>query len=167
MSAAQGVFLVGLSLVLLIVLGYTVVVLQDAARSGSGSFVTRDFIRRFGRSPAERAEADRWAFYAHRLTGFAIFGFLMLHLMDVGLYAVSRHRYDDVHRIYGSVVLRVFECGLLFAILFHTFNGLRLLGIDLADLGVTASRRLLLIAVALTLLVGLAGSVVILKPIVT
>jgi succinate dehydrogenase / fumarate reductase, cytochrome b subunit len=61
--------------------------------------------------------------------------------------------------------LRCFECGLLFAILFHTFNGLRLLGIDLGNLCVETSRRLLLIAVALTAVVGLAGSVVILKPV--
>lgn len=166
MTAAQGIFLVGLTLVLLTVLGYAALVLRDAARVGSGSYLTRDLVRRFARSSADRAELDRWAFYAHRLTGFAIFAFLLLHLLDVGVYAVSPARFNDLHEIYGSVVLRLFECGLLFAILFHTFNGLRLLGIDLADLGVVASRRLLLIALALTLLGGLAGSVVILKPIV-
>jgi succinate dehydrogenase / fumarate reductase cytochrome b subunit len=167
MTMTQGVFLAGLSLVLLVVLGYAVVVIRDAAQWGSGSYLTRDFFRRFGRSPAERAEMDRWAFYAHRLTGFAIFAFLMLHLLDVGMYAISRHRYDDLHKIYGSLVMRMFECGLLFAILFHTFNGLRLLGIDLGDLDLTTSRRLLLVALALMLLAGLAGSVVILKPAVT
>jgi len=167
MTTGQGLFLVGFTLVVLAVVGFAVVVGLDAARAGSGSYLTRDFFRRLRRSPADRAEVDRWAFYAHRLTGFAVFAFLMLHLVDVGLYAISRDRYDDVHELYGSIGLRLFECGLLFAILFHTFNGLRVLGIDLGNLGVVASRRLLLVAVVLTIVVGLAGSVVILKPAVT
>ncbi|HEY7032313.1 MAG TPA: succinate dehydrogenase, cytochrome b556 subunit [Thermomicrobiales bacterium] len=167
MTTGQALFLVGFSLVLVAVLGFATVVGLDAARSGSGSLLTRDFIRRLQRSPAERAEFDRWAFIAHRVSGFAVFAFLLLHLLDVGLYSVSSARYDDVHDLYGSLLLRLFECGLLFAILFHTFNGLRLLGIDLANLQVATARRLLVVAVALTLFGGLAGSVVILKPAVT
>jgi succinate dehydrogenase / fumarate reductase cytochrome b subunit len=166
MSAEQGLFLVGFTLVLLAVLGFAAVVLLDA-RTGSGSYLTRDLFRRLQRSSAERAEIDRWAFYAHRLSGFAVFAFLLLHIVDVSLYALSRERYDDVHDLYGTLVLRIFECGLLFAILFHAFNGLRLLGIDLANLDAAVSRRLLIAAVALTILGGLAGSVVILKPAVT
>jgi succinate dehydrogenase / fumarate reductase cytochrome b subunit len=165
MTLSQGLFLIGFTLVLLAVLGFATVVALDAFRTGSASFLTRDFFRRLRRPSAERAELDRWAFYAHRISGFAVFAFLLLHIVDVSLYSLSRSRYDDVHRIYGSVVLRFFECGLLFAILFHTFNGLRLLGIDLGNLRVETSRRLLLIAVALTAVGGLAGSVVILKPV--
>jgi succinate dehydrogenase / fumarate reductase cytochrome b subunit len=167
MTAGQILFLVGFSLVLLVVAGFAVVVGLDAARTGSGSFLTKDFVRRLQRSSAERAELDRWAFYAHRVSGFAVFAFLLLHLLDVGLYSVSRARFDNVHELYGSLVLRLFECGLLFAILFHTFNGLRLLSIDLANLRVATARRLLVAALALTILCGLAGSVVILKPAVT
>jgi succinate dehydrogenase / fumarate reductase cytochrome b subunit len=167
MTTGQALFLAGFSLVLLAVIGFATVVALDAARSGSGSYLTRDFFRRLQRSPAERAEFDRWAFYAHRISGFAVFAFLMLHLVDVSLYSISRARYDDVHELYGSLALRLFECGLLFAILFHTFNGLRLLSIDLANLRVATARRLLVVAVALTILAGLAGSVVILKPAVT
>jgi succinate dehydrogenase / fumarate reductase cytochrome b subunit len=167
MTTGQALFLVGFSLVLLAVLGFAVVVGLDAARSASGSFLTRDFFRRLQRPSVERAEFDRWAFYAHRVSGFAVFAFLMLHILDVGLYSVSHARFDDVHKLYGSLALRLFECGLLFAILFHTFNGLRLLSIDLANLGVATARRLLVAAVALTILGGLAGSVIILKPAIT
>jgi succinate dehydrogenase / fumarate reductase cytochrome b subunit len=167
MTFAQGLFLVGLTLVSLAVVGFGAIVAVGAARSGSGSYLTRDFFRRLQRSPAERAEMDRWAFYAHRVSGFAVFAFLLLHVVDVALYAVSHDLYDEVHELYGSLVLRLFECGLLFAILFHAFNGLRVLAIDLANLGVATSRRLLVAAVALTAIVGLAGSAVILAPAVT
>ena len=62
---------------------------------------------------------QRWAFVAHRATGVAVFAFLCLHILDVGLYAVSAARFDDVHELYGTTPLRLFECALLFAILFH------------------------------------------------
>ena len=167
MTLAQGLFLVGLTVVSLAVLGFGAVVAVGAARSGSGSYLSRRFIRRLQRSPAERAELDRWAFYAHRLSGFAVFAFLLLHIVDVSLYAASPDRYDEVHELYSSLGLRLFECALLFAILFHTFNGLRVLAIDLANLDGTVARRLLVGAVTLTALLGFAGSAVILAPAVT
>jgi succinate dehydrogenase / fumarate reductase, cytochrome b subunit len=167
MTAGQGLFLVGFSLVLLGVITFATVVVMDAARSGSGSFLTADFLRRFRRSSAERAELDRWAFYAHRVTGFAIFAFLLLHVVDVSIYSISKTRYDDVHELYGSLALRLFECGLLFAILFHTFNGLRLLGVDLAHLGVARARRLLVVVVTATTVLGVAGSIMILRPVLS
>lgn len=115
--------------------------------------------------PTARDEFQRWAFYAHRFTGFAIFAFLCLHIVDVSLYGYSRGLYNQVHELYGTAPLRLFECGLLVAILFHTFNGLRLLVVDLADLGLAASRRALGGVVALTLALGLGGSSSILRPV--
>ena len=61
--------------------------------------------------------------------------------------------------------MRLFECGLLFAILFHTFNGLRILAIDVGDLGSRASHRLLAGALVLTALLGLSGSAIIMAPV--
>lgn len=164
MTVAQLLFALALTGVLAGVTAFGALILVSAARDG-GAYLTIELARRLRRSPAERAEFNRWAFYAHRFTGFAIFAFLGLHIVDVGLYAVSRELYGEVHALYGTAPLRLFECGLLFAILFHTFNGLRLLAVDLADLGLAASRRALAVAVALTVLLGVAGSAVILAPV--
>ncbi len=38
--------------------------------------------------------------------------------------------YDQIHSLYGNVLLRTFEVGLLFALLFHTLNGLRIVAVD-------------------------------------
>lgn len=165
MTPAQLVFALALTGVLLGVSAFGALVLTTAARSGGGSFLTVELARRLWRSPAERGEFNRWAFYAHRFTGFAIFAFLCLHVVDVSLYSYARDLYVQVHELYGTAPLRLFECGLLVAILFHTFNGLRLLVTDLADLSLATSRRLLGAAVALTVVLGLAGSAVILRPV--
>jgi succinate dehydrogenase / fumarate reductase, cytochrome b subunit len=165
MTLPQVLFLLGLSLVLLTTLAFAVVIAVDAARTGSSAYLSGELLVRLWRSPAERAELDRWAFYAHRWTGFAIFAFLLLHILDVSVFAVSPERYDEIHELYGSAPLRVFESGLLFAILFHAFNGLRVLGIDLANLHATTARRLLGVVVVLTVVLGVAGSAVILAPV--
>ncbi len=72
--------------------------------------------------------------------------------------------YDQVHRLYGNVLLRLFEVGLLFALLFHTFNGVRIVAVDMFPEAVRNQRRLLQVVVALTVLVGVPGGVVILWP---
>ena len=101
------------------------------------------------------AEARSWAFM--RLSG------LLLHIVDVSLLRWPE-TYDQVHRLYGNVLLRLFEVGLLFALMFHSFNGLRIVAVDFFPEAVRNQRRLLQAVVVLTLLAGIPGGVVILWP---
>lgn len=167
MTLSQIVFLVALTGVLAAVTWFAVVVGAGARRSDGGSHLTWKLMRRLLRSPTERSEVNRWAFYAHRVTGFAIFGFLCLHIVDVSTYSISTDLYDDLHELYGTAPMRLFESGLLFAILFHTFNGLRLLVVDLADLTLRASKAWLAVVGALTVALGIAGTAVIMAPAVS
>ena len=60
--------------------------------------------------------------------------------------------------------MRIFECGLLFALLFHSLNGLRIVMVDFFPGAVRRERVLTTWVVALTLLAGIPGSIVILWP---
>lgn len=166
MTQAQFLFLLAFSVVNLVILAAVVLVFREARRVDGGGYWNREMFKRLGRLPTERSEANRVAFYTHRLTGIAIFAFLSLHIVDVSLYAVSDSLYDNVHELYGSVVMRVFECGLLFALLFHALNGLRLVAIDFWDVGARGATRMLTGVVVATLVLTLAGSIVILKPVI-
>ena len=159
-AAVQVAFLCGLVVVLLAVAAFSTVVVRSASRNGRAAGLGV-----FGARRAEHSRLGRTAFLAHRLTGFGIFAFLCLHVLDVGLYSVSRRLYDAVQPLYGSAPLRVFECGLLFAVLFHTCNGLRLLALDLGRFSTRWTQRSLGLAVALTAGGGIAGSALILAPI--
>ena len=117
-------------------------------------------------SPAStryKGKAGQWAFLGHRITGFLVFLFLLLHIVDVSLLRWPE-TYDQVHRLYGNVLLRLFEVGLLLALLFHTFNGVRIVAVDVFPEAVRNQRRLLQVVVALTLVIGIPGGVVILWP---
>ena len=164
MSAAQTLFLVALSLLVLAVIAFTGVVVVVARRVDGGAYLTWGFARRVVISRADRGELNRWAFYAHRITGMSIFAFLALHIIDVSLYSFSHSLYNNVHYLYGTMPVRVLECGLWFAILFHTLNGLRLLAIDITDMGRDAAARVLFWITAFTIAAGAAGSFMILRP---
>ena len=110
-----------------------------------------------------RGKSGQWAFVGHRVSGFLVFLFLLLHIVDVSLLRWPE-TYDQVHRLYGNVLLRLFEVGLLLALLFHSFNGLRIVAIDFFPDAVRNQRRLLQAVVALTLLTGVPGDIVIMWP---
>src|SRR5262245_30625041 len=115
MTGAQWLFMVAFALVNVAVLG-TVVLVVDGARRMDGGARIGGLLRRLGRLPTERSEANRWAFYAHRITGVGVLAFLVLHILDVALYAVSPEKFDEVHALYGTAGMRVFECALLLAL---------------------------------------------------
>ncbi len=110
-----------------------------------------------------RGPAGQWAFLVHRITGVLVFLFLLLHIVDVSLVRWP-DLYDDVHAVYGNVVLRVFEVGLLVALVFHSLNGLRIVAVDFFPGAVANERRLLGGVVLLTLLIGIPGGLVIMWP---
>ncbi|HUS62744.1 MAG TPA: succinate dehydrogenase, cytochrome b556 subunit [Acidimicrobiales bacterium] len=114
-------------------------------------------------STVYRGKAGQWAFISHRISGLLVFCFLMLHVIDVSL--ISRpDLYDDVHALYGNVMLRLFEVGLLAALVFHALNGLRIVMVDFFPGSIRNEKTVLLGVVFLTALATVVGGFVILRP---
>jgi succinate dehydrogenase / fumarate reductase cytochrome b subunit len=111
-----------------------------------------------------KGKSGQWAFVSHRVTGFLVFMFLLLHIVDVSLVNIDPELYDDVHALYGNVLLRLFECGLLFALLYHSFNGLRIIAVDFFPGVIKREKQLTGVVTFFTLALGIPGSVVILWP---
>ena len=115
------------------------------------------------RGTVYRGRSGQWAFVTHRITGFLVFFFLLLHIVDVSL--ISRPElYDEVHELYGNILLRLFEVGLLFALVFHSLNGLRVVMIDFFPGSIRNEKAVLKVVVALTAVLTAAGGYVILEP---
>jgi succinate dehydrogenase / fumarate reductase cytochrome b subunit len=115
------------------------------------------------RGTVYRGRSGQWAFVTHRITGFLVFFFLLLHIVDVALVA-RPELYDEVHELYGNVMLRLFEVGLLFALVFHSLNGLRVVMLDFFPGAIRNEKRVLTVVVALTVVLTAVGGYVILKP---
>lgn len=111
-----------------------------------------------------RGGAGQWAFLLHRISGFLVLMFLLLHIVDVSLINIDRELYNQVHALYGNIVLRVFEVGLLAALIFHACNGLRIVAIDFIPKAVTIDHWLLAGVFFVSAVATVAGGYVILFP---
>ena len=115
-------------------------------------------------STVYKGKSGQWAFVMHRITGFLVFMFLLLHVIDVSLVNLDTDLYNEVHELYGNVMLRLFEVGLLGALLFHAFNGLRIVMIDFFPGAIRSEKIMFKIVVFFTVILTVVGGFVILKP---
>lgn len=87
-----------------------------------------------------RGREGMWSWVLHRITGVAIFFFLIVHILDTALVRVSPEAYNAVIASYKNPLMGVGEIGLVGAILFHALNGLRIILVDFWSKGVRYQR---------------------------
>lgn len=90
-----------------------------------------------------RGREGMWSWVGHRVTGVVIFLFLLVHVLDTALVRVDASAYDAVIATYKNPLMALGETGLVAAILFHAFNGLRLILVDFWKQGTKYQRQLL------------------------
>ncbi|MFT4186016.1 MAG: succinate dehydrogenase, cytochrome b556 subunit [Micrococcaceae bacterium] len=83
-----------------------------------------------------------WTWVLHRITGVAIFVFLLIHVLDTSLVRVSPEAYNAVIGSYKNPIMGIGETGLVAAILFHAFNGVRIILIDFWSKGAKYQKQL-------------------------
>lgn len=105
-----------------------------------------------------RGREGMWSWVLHRITGTAIFFFLLVHVLDTALIRVSAEAYDAVIGAYKTPIMGVAEIGLVAAIGLHALNGLRIICIDLFSWGPRAQKVMFWIAIAIWIVL-LAGFV--------
>lgn len=89
-----------------------------------------------------RGRDGMWSWVAHRITGVVIFFFLLVHVLDTALVRVSPEAYDAVISTYKNPLMGFGEVGLVAAIVFHAFNGLRLIAVDFWKKGPKYQRQM-------------------------
>jgi succinate dehydrogenase / fumarate reductase cytochrome b subunit len=83
-----------------------------------------------------RGKVGMWSWVLHRITGVAIFFFLLVHVLDTSLVRLSPEAYNAVVSTYKTPVVGLGELGLVAAILYHALNGVRVILIDFWRKGV-------------------------------
>ncbi|GAA4696344.1 MULTISPECIES: succinate dehydrogenase, cytochrome b556 subunit [Kocuria] len=100
-----------------------------------------------------RGQYGMWSWVAHRITGVAIFFFLLVHVLDTALVRVSPEAYNAVMATYKNPIMGLGEAGLVAAIVYHAFNGLRIILIDFWKGGTKNQKGLLWGVIALWVIV--------------
>ena len=89
-----------------------------------------------------RGREGMWSWVGHRITGVLIFVFLLVHVLDTSLVRVSPEAYDAVIATYKNPVVGLGEAGLVAAVLFHAFNGIRIMLVDFWRQGARYQRQM-------------------------
>ena len=89
-----------------------------------------------------RGREGMWSWVLHRITGVAIFFFLLVHVLDTALIRVSPEAYDAVLGTYKNPIMGIGEVVLVAAIAFHAYNGLRIIIVDFWSQGARYHRQL-------------------------
>ena len=90
-----------------------------------------------------------WSWVLHRITGVAIFFFLLVHILDTSLVRVSPEAYNAVIGTYKNPIMGFGEIALVGAIIFHAFNGLRIIAIDFWSKGAKYQKAMFYVVIVL------------------
>ena len=100
-----------------------------------------------------RGNEGMWSWVLHRITGVAIYFFLLVHILDTALVRVSPEAYNAVIGAYKTPLMGVAELGLVAAVVFHAFNGVRIILVDFWGVGTRHQKAMFYIVIALIVVV--------------
>ncbi|MEY4040006.1 MAG: hypothetical protein RLZZ52_874, partial [Actinomycetota bacterium] len=96
-----------------------------------------------------RGYTGMWSWVLHRITGVAIFFFLLVHILDTALVRVSPEAYNAIMSSYKTPIMGLGEIALVGAIVFHALNGLRIILVDFWSKGVKYQRAMFWVVIGL------------------
>ena len=105
-----------------------------------------------------RGREGMWSWVLHRITGVAIYFFLLVHILDTSLVRVSPAAYNAVINTYKTPIMGLGEIALVAAIGLHALNGLRIILIDFSSWGTKHQKLMFWIVIGLWVVL-LAGFV--------
>ncbi|MFZ4813413.1 MAG: succinate dehydrogenase, cytochrome b556 subunit [Phototrophicaceae bacterium] len=77
-----------------------------------------------------RGAIGQWSWVLHRLTGLGVVLFLTLHVIDTSWAVFYPELYVEAILTYQSPLFTIGEFGLIFAVVYHALNGLRIIIMD-------------------------------------
>ncbi|MGB3301253.1 succinate dehydrogenase, cytochrome b556 subunit [Gordonia sp. (in: high G+C Gram-positive bacteria)] len=106
-----------------------------------------------------RGDPGMWSWVLHRITGVSIFFFLFVHVLDTAVIRVNENTYTEIIETYKTPLIGLMEIGLVFCVLYHALNGLRVILIDFWSKGAKYQRQMLWSILTVFAIVFIAAAV--------
>ncbi len=87
-------------------------------------------LRKEQKGPAYKGGVGQWSWAAHRITGVGVIAFLFGHIVDTFAIRFGPELYDETIQLYKEWWFKPFEVALVGAVIYHAFNGLRIILFD-------------------------------------
>ena len=111
-----------------------------------------------------RGAEGQWAWILHRASGLGIVLFLYMHIVSIFVAAIGPEPYEWVHKtLYTSPPAKVMEVFLLFGVLYHAANGMRIIIIDFFPALGKYQRTIVRIELALVAIVLVPAAIITLQ----
>ena len=98
-----------------------------------------------------RGQSGHWSWLLHRITGLGVLLFLLVHIVDITLIGFGPKVYNDSIAIFSLPFVRVVSLALIASVLYHAFNGVRIIIVDFWPNGYKYQRALFYTALALSI----------------
>jgi succinate dehydrogenase / fumarate reductase, cytochrome b subunit len=108
-----------------------------------------------------------WSWLLHRITGLGVLLFLLVHIVDISLLGFGPTVYNESIALFGTPVVRVISLALIGALLYHAFNGVRIILIDFWPKGAKYQGRMFATVLVLTIICFLPMAYFVIAPIFT
>jgi succinate dehydrogenase / fumarate reductase cytochrome b subunit len=98
-----------------------------------------------------------WAWILHRLSGLGLIFYLTLHIWVINTLTGGEKTFNDVAAFLNSPLFKLLEVGLWGIILFHAFNGVRIVIVDFFK-GSLFHKKLFFVMIAAAFVLWAMGS---------
>jgi succinate dehydrogenase / fumarate reductase, cytochrome b subunit len=113
-----------------------------------------------------RGGTGMWSWILHRVSGMAVLGFLFLHIVDTSLLLFGPSAYNRMARFYESALFRPLEVVLMFLVIFHSLNGLRVILVDFWSKGARYQAQLSKLVMVATVVLFVPAAIVMIRPMI-
>lgn len=102
-----------------------------------------------------RGREGQWAWVLHRVSGIALALYLLLHVIDISLVMYGPAIFNRFLAFYHQWPFRVGLVLIIAGVVYHSFNGLRIILMDFTDWGVKIQREMFYGVLIITVLIGI------------
>lgn len=111
-----------------------------------------------------RGQSGQWSWLLHRITGLGVLLFLLIHIVDITLIGFGPTVYNDAVNIFSTGIIRLFTLALVGSLLFHAFNGIRIILIDFWPAGYKYQQAMFYVVLVVTILAFVPTAYYIMAP---
>lgn len=101
-----------------------------------------------------------WAWILHRLSGLALVFYITLHIWVINTLTQGPEKFETIMNFLNSPLFKYLEVGLWGIILFHAFNGVRIIIVDFFK-GSFAQKKVFFILILIAFFMWAIGSYII------
>ena len=114
-----------------------------------------------------KGQSGMWSWLFHRVSGLAILLFLLIHIVDISMLGFGPVVYNNSIVLFDQWIVRLLSLALIAAILFHAFNGIRIILIDFWPKAVKYQKVFFVIAMVVTIVLFIPAAYFVMGPVLS